>query len=175
MVDMGLVVEEGTPRRVPAPAPEERGRRTLGVWQAPGRFEPIALALLAVGLVVAFFAYRAYPTYDAAYSLIWGRELLHGTLPSFDAYRAATDPPLAVAFSVLLAPLGESADRAWIALTMFSFGAFLVGVYRLQRALAGCFIGVIAALVLLPRPDFVLLGITGRVEAPYFAFVIWAF
>ena len=53
-----------------------------------------ALAALCVLAVVGFFTWVTYPNYDSYYSLLWGDELLHGHLPSFEAYRAPTEHPL---------------------------------------------------------------------------------
>ena len=67
-----------------------------------------ALALLAVALasLAGFLAYPTYPNYDSYYSLVWGRELVHGHLPTFEAYRAPTQHPLAVVFGALASLLG---------------------------------------------------------------------
>ena len=62
----------------------------------------LALAGLIIGTTVGFFVRPTFPNYDSYYSLLWGREVLHGTLPSFDAYRAPTEHPLAIAFGALL-------------------------------------------------------------------------
>ena len=40
---------------------------------------------------------RTYPNYDSYYHLVWGRELLDGLAPSFEAYAAPTQHPLYVA------------------------------------------------------------------------------
>ena len=58
---------------------------------------------------------RPIPNYDSYYSLLWGREVLHGHLPSFEAYRAPTEHPLAVAFGAVLSLLGDDADRVMVA------------------------------------------------------------
>src|SRR3712207_1937057 len=71
----------------------------------------ICLAGLALAAAVGFFAYPTYPNYDSYYSLLWGREVLAGELPSFDAYRAPTQHPLAVAFGAVLSLVGDVADR----------------------------------------------------------------
>ena len=64
-------------------------------------------ALLCVGAAIGYLVYPTYPNYDSAYSLIWGRELLDGALPSFDAYRTPTEHPLAVAFGAVLVAAGR--------------------------------------------------------------------
>src|SRR4051812_45573961 len=45
----------------------------------------LALTGLILGTLVGFLVYPPFPNYESYYSLLWGREVLHGTLPSFDA------------------------------------------------------------------------------------------
>ena len=63
----------------------------------PSAWPRVLLALLALATLVGFFLYPTYPNYDSLYSLIWGKEILHGHLPSFEVYRAPTEHPLAIA------------------------------------------------------------------------------
>ena len=70
---------------------------------------------------------RRIPNYDSYYSLLWGREVLHGTLPSFDAYRAPTEHPLAIAFGALLSLVGDGADRVMVGATFASFVVLAAG------------------------------------------------
>src|SRR5918997_5584814 len=79
------------------------------------RHEALALALLTVAALAGFLAFPTYPNYDSLYSLLWGREMLDGALPSFDAYRAPTQHPLWVALCLPLAALGEGGDRVLLA------------------------------------------------------------
>src|SRR4051812_44600062 len=88
-------------------------------------------ALLCVGAAIGYLVYPTYPNYDSAYSLLWGRELLDGALPSFDAYRAPTEHPLAVAFAAVLSPLGDAAPRLWLAVTGGAVCLPVAGLYRL--------------------------------------------
>ena len=94
----------------PDPAAGRRGRR----WSWPA----LALAALALGTLVGFLIYPTYPNYDSYYSLLWGRELLHGVKPSFDGYRTPTEHPLAVAFGALLSIVGDPADRIMVGATL---------------------------------------------------------
>jgi hypothetical protein len=114
------------------PAPDQDpatgwlGRR----WSWP----VVLLAALALGTLVGFVIYPTYPNYDSYYSLLWGRELLHGIKPSFDGYRTPTEHPLAVAFGALLSLLGDPADRIMVGATLASFVVLVAGLYRLARA-----------------------------------------
>ncbi|MCW2997534.1 MAG: hypothetical protein JWN65_1083 [Solirubrobacterales bacterium] len=159
-----------TPRRqgpeVPTPAD--------GAWRRRLSWPALAFALLTVITLVITFAYPTYPNYDTVYSLLWGRELLHGVTPSFDAYRAPTEHPLAVGFGMLLALLGESGDRAMVFAALASFLALAAGLYRLGRAAFTPAIGFVAALILCTRLDFPFLALRGYIDVTYLAFVVWA-
>jgi hypothetical protein len=143
-------------------------RREGGPWPA------LALAALVVASAVLFVVYPTFPNYDSYYSLLWGREVLDGTLPSFDAYRAPTQHPLAIAFGALLSLLGDSADRIMVGATLVSFVVLAVGLYRLARASFGWLVGLVAAGLLCSRFDFPFLAARGYIDIPYLAFVVWA-
>jgi hypothetical protein len=134
----------------------------------------VAFALLCAGALAGFLVYPTYPNYDSAYSLLWGRELRGGTLPSFDAYRAPTQHPLAVAVGAVLSLLGDAAPRVWLALTVAAFCALVAGIYRLGRVSFTPWVGAIAALLVLSRLDYPFLAARGYVDIPYLALVVWA-
>src|SRR5213083_220400 len=60
------------------------------------RLALIAFGLLCLGFTIGFFVFPTYPVYDSYYSLLWGRELLHGSLPAFEGFRYPTEHPLAI-------------------------------------------------------------------------------
>ncbi|MGI8632085.1 MAG: hypothetical protein ACR2NA_05985 [Solirubrobacterales bacterium] len=130
-------------------------------------------ALLAVA-VVGFFVYPTYPNYDSYYSLLWGRELLAFQQLSFEAYRAPTEHPLAIVFSAVLIPFGESADRIMIFITLLSMVAVVAGVYRLSRVAFTPLVGLAAAFLMATRFDFPFLAVRGYIDVPYIALVLWA-
>ncbi|WP_205698650.1 hypothetical protein [Conexibacter sp. SYSU D00693] len=141
----------------------------LAAWERAG------LVLLAVGAAVGFALYPTWPNYDSAYSLVWGREVVDGALPSFDAFRAPTEHPLAVAVGTVLAPLGtELAPRVWLALTVVAFVVLVAGVHRLARVAFGPAVAFVAALLLLSRLDYGFLAARGYIDVPYLALVVWA-
>src|SRR4051812_7011569 len=132
-------------------------------------------ALLCVGALIGYLVYPTYPNYDSAYSLIWGRELVDGITPSFDAYRAPTEHPLAVAAGAVLSLLGDTVGpRTWLLLTVLAFCVLVAGVYRLGRAAFGPWVGVVAALLVLSRLDYAFLAARGYIDVPYLALVAWA-
>ncbi|MBI5105416.1 MAG: hypothetical protein HZB46_10645 [Solirubrobacterales bacterium] len=148
------VPPSGPPRRVP--------------WA------PLALLALSILTLVGFFVYPTYPNYDSTYSMLWGRELLDGRLPSFEAYRAPTQHPLAIVFGALLSLLGEGADRIMVLCTLASFVVLCAGVYRLGKVAFTPLVGFAAAAILCTRFDFPFLAARAYIDIPYLVFVVWA-
>ncbi len=145
------------------------GRRLVALpWPS------IALGALIVAAIAGFFVFPIYPNYDSYYSLLWGRELLHGHGLSFDAYRAATEHPLAVVFGAALSVLGRGADRVMVAFTLASFVVLAMGLYRLGRSTFTPLVGLIAAGLLCTRFDFPFLAARAYIDIPYLAMVVWA-
>jgi hypothetical protein len=157
-------------------------RRVPGFSGVAGRIRglsPDALAIWAlVGVTVVavagFFVRATYPNYDSYYSLLWGREIVHLHVPSFEAYRAPTEHPLGIAVGVLLAPFGDAAARLFVLLTILAFVALAAGTYRLGSLCFTRFIGAIAAFLVLTRLDFPSLAIRGYIDIPYMAAIVWA-
>jgi hypothetical protein len=133
-----------------------------------------AFAVLCVLAVAGFFLKQTYPNYDSYYALLWGREIVHLHPPSFEAYRAPTEHPLAVVFGALLSLLGDGADRVFVLFMLLSLAVLAAGVYRLARLCFTPFIGAIAALLLLTRFDFASLAVRGYIDIPFMAIVVWA-
>jgi hypothetical protein len=154
----------------PAPGPDPAtGRRSRWVsWPL------LLLGALVLGTLIGFIVYPTYPNYDSYYSLLWGREVLHGVKPSFDAYRAPTEHPLAVAFGALLSIVGDPADRIMVGFTLGSFVVLVAGLYRLARASFGTLVGLAAAGLLCTRFDFPFLAARAYIDIPYLGFVVWA-
>jgi hypothetical protein len=106
--------------------------------------------------------------------LLWGRELLHLHLPTFDVYRAPTEHPLALVFGAALSLLGRGGDRVMVLATMASLVVLAMGMYRLGRAAFTPVIGLVAGALLLTRFDFPFLAARAYIDIPYLAFVVWA-
>lgn len=134
----------------------------------------IAFLALCVALLALFFAFPTYPNYDSYYSLLWARELVEGRQLSFQAYRAPTEHPLAIAFGVVLLPLGEYADRAMVLASYASLAAVVWGLFRLGRATVGAWVGFVAGAILVANWDFVFLAVRGYLDPTYVALVVWA-
>jgi hypothetical protein len=134
----------------------------------------VALVALAGVTAVGFFVYPTFPNYDSYYSLLWGREALHGVKPSFDGYRTPTEHPLAIAFGAVLSLVGDDADRIMVATTLASFVLLAAGMYRLAAAAFTPVVGLIAAALFCSRFDFPFLAARGYIDIPFLALVIWA-
>jgi hypothetical protein len=157
----------------PPPVEAPSARRRTAALTTPV-VERAALGALVLLSFVGFVAYPTYPNYDSYYSLLWGRELLHLDPLSFEAYRAPTEHPLAIAFGALLTPLGDVADRVMVAFAVLSFVMLVVGIYVLAKHAFTPLVGFAAALLLATRFDFPFLAARGYIDISYLAVVIWA-
>jgi hypothetical protein len=157
-----------------APAPAMIRDRTLRERLAAVPWPLLALVALSVATFVGFLVYPTYPNYDSYYSMLWGREILHGHLPSFDGYKTPTEHPLAVAFGGLLSLLGRDGDRVMVFCTEASYVVLCAGIYRVGRAAFTPLVGLAAGAILCTRFDFPFLAARAYIDIPYLAFVIWA-
>lgn len=140
----------------------------------PARWERagvLALAGLALALALAF---PTYPNYDAYYHLVWGRELLDGQAPGFEAYQAPTQHPLYLALAALLSLLGDGADRALVLLCVGAMVALAWGAFRLGQEVFGAWPGVAGAALVASSFAFLLYAVRAYVDVPFLALVVWA-
>src|ERR671931_593696 len=156
-------------RREPAPGLSERARRFDVETLAK-----VAFVLLCLACAIGILVYPTYPNYDSYYSLLWGREILHGTMPHFQGFRVPTEHPLAIAVGAVVTLFGRHGDRLFIFLILASFLWLIWGVYRLGRIAFTPLVGAIAAALTLTRFDFGFLAARGYIDVPYMALVIWA-
>jgi hypothetical protein len=134
----------------------------------------VVFVLLCLGFLIGFFVFPTYPVYDSYYSLLWGRDLLHGHMPVFDGFRYPTEHPLSILFGAALSLFGNVGDRLWVLMIFATFLALVAGVYRLGRIAATPLVGAIAAALLLTRFDYPFLAARGYIDIPYMALVVWA-
>jgi hypothetical protein len=141
----------------------------------PAPVERAGAAIVLAASVVVWALTRTYPNYDSYFHLVWGRELLHGTAPSFEAYAAPTQHPLYVALcAVLGAVFGEAGDRALVLVCLLSHAALVIGAYRLGAAVFGRWSGLLGAVFVGASASFLLYASRGYVDSPFLALVIWA-
>jgi len=136
--------------------------------------EAAGALVLALGAIALWALTRTYPNYDSYYHLVWGRELLDGLRPSFEAYAAPTQHPLYVALGAALSLLGEGGDRALVLICLLSHAALVLGAYRLGTAVFGPWPGLLAAAFVGVSASFLLYAARGYVDAPFLALVVWA-
>ena len=128
--------------------------------------------VLAAALALALGP--GYAGYDAAWALVWGREIAGGALPSYESPIAPTPHPLANAITAPLSLLGDGGERALVALTFLSFAALLAGVVVLAARLASWPAGVAAALLLGTRGLLDREAAFASIDLPFLALVAWA-
>jgi hypothetical protein len=138
------------------------------------RWERAGAAALALGAVAIWALTRTYPNYDSYYHLVWGRELLDGMKPSFEAYSAPTEHPLWIALSAVLGLAGEGADRLLVLVCLLAQAALIFGTYRLGRLVFGLWPGLLAAAFVGASASFLLYAARGYVDSPFLAIVVWA-
>src|SRR5829696_3046364 len=164
---------EGTTLTRPRPGPTP-ARPKPSLWDRGDRLARLAFGLLCLGFAIGFFVFPTYPVYDSYYSLLWGRDLLHGDALVFDGFRYPTEHPLAIAAGAILQLFGGWSDRLWVAMTLASFLTLIAGVYRLGRMAATPLVGAIAGALLMTRFDYPFLAARGYIDIPYMALVVWA-
>jgi hypothetical protein len=133
-----------------------------------------AVVLLALAGLALWIVYPVAPTFDTAYSIVWGHEILAGHLPSFAAYRAPTEHPLWVAVGLLGAALGGDGDRLVTLSGFVALIALVAGLYRLGRAAFGPAAALCACLLLLSRFHFTFYAAFAYLDVPYLALLVWA-
>ncbi|MEK6276623.1 MAG: hypothetical protein AABM29_01230 [Actinomycetota bacterium] len=116
-----------------------------------------------------------FPNYDTLYALVWGDQLAHGISPDYGASQPPTPHPLADLWGVIAAPLGAAgASVATTVIAYLALGAIAYLVYRLGALWFDRPIGVVAALIVLTRPPFLINGLRAYVDLPYIALALAA-
>ncbi|MEA2478609.1 MAG: hypothetical protein QOJ07_531 [Thermoleophilaceae bacterium] len=141
-------------------------------WARKAWPDLLAAALVAV-LVFAFFGH-AFLNYDSFYALVWGDDLAHGRVPQYSVPVAPTPHPLATLAGIVLSPLGDHAETAFLVLVLLAIGALVVGMFRLGQTLYAAPVGVLAAFIVATRVPLLNYGIRGYVDLPTIALVVWA-
>jgi hypothetical protein len=156
------------------------GRDTRPQWVArllavpAATWARLSFAAMSVGALIGFVAIPTYPIYDTEYYLLWGREIVHGQLPSFTAYEAPTEHPLAVAWGTLMSIFGNAELRLSVLCAIISFLLLAWGVYRLTRTAFTPIVAATAVALLLTRFNFMFLAARGYVDLTYCAAIVWA-
>jgi hypothetical protein len=133
----------------------------------------VATALTAAAAGVAFLLYGpGRLNNDSMWSLAWGRQLLHGTLPDFRI--GPTPHPLPNAVGVLLAPLGAAAEPVVVVLGFLFAGVLVFATGLVAFRAFGLPTAIGAAAVVLTLPGMVSSTLGAYVDVPYAALVLTA-
>jgi hypothetical protein len=138
------------------------------------RAEAVVVAALAAAALVAALLVPTYPNYDTYFHLVWGRELLHGIKPDFEAYAAPTEHPLFLALCAVVGLVGTDADRVLVIICVLSMVALVWGTFRVGDACFGLWPGLLGAAFVGSSFAFLLYAARAYVDMPFLALVVWA-
>jgi hypothetical protein len=142
-----------------------------------------AAGVLVGAAVLRLAAGPGLANYDTLYSLVWGRQLAHGTLPDLDVAIAPTPHPLATLGAILVSPLsslrvdglhGELAASLAVGVSYVALALLGWLVFALGRAWFNTAAGVLAALIVLTRVPVLDFGARAYVDIPYLVLVLGA-
>src|SRR5689334_4079379 len=164
----GRMATASRPTRAPA------ALRGEGLTAKARRVLPALAVILGVPVVLWLLYRPSYVNFDARYSLLWARDIVHGHTPDYTAVFAPTPHPLQtlVAFPVLLA--GDSSAKVMVALTLLSLGVLTWLVYRLGAELWNPAAGIVAAAVVATRPTLDRFALIGYQDLAFAALVVGA-
>jgi hypothetical protein len=138
------------------------------------RAEPVVVAALAAAALVAALLVPTYPNYDTYFHLVWGRELVHGIKPDFEAYAAPTEHPLFIALCALVGLVGTDGERLIVIVCVLSMVALVWGTFRVGDACFGLWPGLLGAAFVGSSFAFLLYAARAYVDMPFLALVMWA-
>ena len=134
-----------------------------------------ALAVILGVPVLLWLLYKpSYVNFDARYSLLWARDIVHGHTPDYTAVFAPTPHPLQTLASFPLLLFGDSSAKAMVAVTLLALGFLTWLVYRLGAELWHPAVGLVAAVVVVTRPSLARFALIGYQDIAFAALVVWA-
>jgi hypothetical protein len=145
------------------------------------RLKTYALALAGAFLVALALSFGLPDTplnlYDVSFSLLWGRELIEGSLPHVQLWGASTPHPASILTGAVAALFGGGALDAMRVIVYLAAGALVVGFVAIGRAVRLSELGVIAALTLAVSAPifFTIIGEATVSDLPSAAAVLGAF
>jgi hypothetical protein len=147
---------------MPRVAEKLPGWATFAAWTLGG-------ALAAWAMVGTGFA-----NYDAAYALVWGRDIARGNLPNYDVPVSPTPHPLTNLLGALLSPLGDGAEAALVVIAFLALGALAALTYILGARWFGRAAGALAAVIVITRQPILSFGARAYLDIPYVVLVLAA-
>lgn len=141
--------------------------------RVPPKLRP-AVIVVAIA-IVGWLILRPSPTSDSYWALIWGRDILDGHLPQVDVAGAPSAHPLAVGVGAVVGVFGrEAAVDVFNWLVLLSFGATLLGMFRLGQILFGIPVACVAVAATLCNFTLVNLVIFSSLDMTAYALTVWA-
>jgi len=120
-----------------------------------GHTRAVAAALFVAGVLLLCFPQTPLNLYDVSFALIWGRELLDGSLPNVHLWGASTPHPASILVGALAAVFDTDALTAMRTIVYLAAGAGFVALIAIGRAAQLRVLGLIAALTLAASPPFI--------------------
>lgn len=108
-------------------APFARASAFLSSPRAIANFYVWAM-LAALGLAAASMVSAATPSYDPWSWLVWGRQIIHGTL---DTAGGPTWKPLPMVFTTLFAPVGRAQPNLWLMVARWGAILSVIMIFKL--------------------------------------------
>jgi len=133
----------------------------------------VVAALAVLALVVALLV-PTYPNYDTYFHLVWGRELMHGMKPDFEAYAAPTEHPLFLALCAIVGLVGTDGERVIVLVCVLCLVALVWATFRVGDACFGPWPGLAGAVFVGSSFAFLLYAARAYVDVPFLALVLWA-
>lgn len=140
---------------------------------APSVAATVLIALVLVGVFGT--ASLTYIAHDLHMALVWGDDVASGRLPGYDGPYSPTPHPLSIAAGAVVSPFGDAAPALMRAMILLSFGALIVGLFRLGRVLYAWPVGLLAAAIFATRTPVLNFGPhLGYQDIPFAALIVWA-
>jgi hypothetical protein len=130
----------------------------------------VTVALALVGLVG-----RPWASNDALWALLWGRQIIHGRVPTYGITESSTPHPLTNLLAAAANLLG--ADTAYgilVGIVVLAVGAIVVLTFQLGRECFGTVAGVVAAAVIATSPVYVGAGGSAQMDLVFIALILTA-
>jgi hypothetical protein len=93
----------------------------------------LILALAALAIAALSLTFPSTPAYDPWAWIIWGREIVHGTLITNDG---PSWKPLPVVFTTIFAPLGSAAPNLWLLVSRWGAALAVLMCFKVAARVA---------------------------------------
>lgn len=130
---------------------------------------------IVAGAALFWVAYPGgYLNYDTFYAMLWGQDLLHGSLPDYGFAVAPTPHPLLTLVSMAAVPFGTGADDVLLVISFLAFAALVWSVFRMGSLVFAWPVGLLAAAIIATRQPLDSYAIRAYVDVPFTALVVYS-